>query len=97
MAKQKPKPTPWRLQYRWKSSEDFNKYSIRANRDAYTSRWFNGYGRYSDPEHVKKSLYRTLIDPFFDTVRGGREWRIINKETKKVFMVHIENKEIILI
>lgn len=88
---------PWRLQYQWKNPIAFEKYCIRASKDFYTPKWFNGAGKYNSLEHAKKKLYREFIDPYFDAIVGGRNWRIFNKETQESFTVIIEAKSITLI
>lgn len=87
----------WRLQYQWKSLIDYNRYSIRSSKDPYTPKWFNGYSSYKDPKDAKKKLHRDFIDPYFDAIVGGRNWRIFNKETQESLTVIIEAKSVILI
>lgn len=86
----------WRLQYQWKSIADFNRYSIRANKDTYTTKWFNGHTRYEDLEKAKKGLYRELVEPYFDAIVGGRNWRLYNTVTSDTVGITIENKQITL-
>lgn len=88
---------PWRLEYQWKSLEDYHRYCIRADKDAYTSGWFKGYTKYENLEMAQKGLQREFIDPYYDAIAGGRNWRLFNTVTEEIVTIIIEKTKIILI
>ena len=87
---------PWLLQFQWKSSEDFKIYSFRATNSFYDDKWYGGGSMFINSEKAKRGLEKLFLDEIGNMRFKGRNWRIIDKETKQILSVIIENKTIIL-